>query len=194
MTNKLHTSQKTQEIFNSLGQSLRLQPFILSKLAIALSVRKGQLQANDFKTDNNGLELSRQVIFGDHDLLFKSLIINNEGKVIREDDYFPGLVKAHLDRGAKLLEDEKRYSKDAVKLRELALHQFLKILSQVHFSANDLDVHTSTGFFRKKHKGMCFFHLRKKHILSERLGFHYSAYGFCRSLYLQYKSFEQKLQ
>ena len=38
--------------------------------------------------------------------------INNEGKVIREDDYFPGLVKAHLDRGAKLLEDEKRYSKD----------------------------------------------------------------------------------
>ena len=61
---------------------------------------------------NNGLELSRQVIFGDHDLLFKSLIINNEGKVIREDDYFPGLVKAHLDRGAKLLEDEKRYSKD----------------------------------------------------------------------------------
>ena len=107
MTNKLHTSQKTQEIFNSLGQSLRLQPFILSKLAIALSVRKGQLQADDFKTDNNGLELSRQVIFGDHDLLFKSLIINNEGKVIREDDYFPGLV-----RGAKLLEDEKRYSKD----------------------------------------------------------------------------------
>ena len=76
MTNKLHTSQKTQEIFNSLGQSLRLQPFILSKLAIALSVRKGQLQADDFKTDNNGLELSRQVIFGDHDLLFKSLIIN----------------------------------------------------------------------------------------------------------------------
>ena len=32
--------------------------------------------------------------------------------MIREDDYFPGLVKAHLDRGAKLLEDEKRYSKD----------------------------------------------------------------------------------
>ena len=83
MTNKLHTSQKTQEIFNSLGQSLRLQPFILSKLAIALSVRKGQLQADDFKTDNNGLELSRQVIFGDHDLLFKSLIINNEGKASR---------------------------------------------------------------------------------------------------------------
>ena len=112
MTNKLHTSLKTQEIFSSLGQSLSLQPFILSKLAIALSIRKGTLAPSDFETDNNGLELSRQVIFGDHDLLFRSLIVQNEVKAIREDDYFPDLVKAHLDRGAKLLEDEKRYTKD----------------------------------------------------------------------------------
>ena len=112
MTNKLHTSLKTQEIFSSLGQSLSLQPFILSKLAIALSIRKGALAPSDFETDNNGLELSRQVIFGDHDLLFRSLIVKNEGRAIREEDYFPDLVKAHLDRGAKLLEDEKRYTKD----------------------------------------------------------------------------------
>ena len=38
MTNKLHTSLQTQEIFFSLGQSLGLQPYILSKLAIALSI------------------------------------------------------------------------------------------------------------------------------------------------------------
>ena len=112
MTNKLHTSKETQEIFVSLGKSVSLQPFILSKLAIALSVRSGPLQKKDYTSDNEGLELSRQVIFGDHDLLFKSLIINNEGKTVREDDYFPGLVKAHLDRGARLLKDEKRYSKD----------------------------------------------------------------------------------
>ena len=92
MTNKLHTSLKTQEIFSSLGQSLNLQPFILSKLAIALSIRKGDLTPQDFETDNNGLELSRQVIFGDHDLLFRSLIVKNEGRVVREDDYFPDLV------------------------------------------------------------------------------------------------------
>lgn len=112
MTNKLHTSRRTQNIFVSLGKSVNLQPYILSKLAIALSIRRGQLQSGDYETDNEGLELSRQVIFGDHDLLFKSLIVNNEGRVIREDDYFPTLVKAHLDRGAKLLADEKRYSKD----------------------------------------------------------------------------------
>ena len=66
----------------------------------------------DFNTDNDGLELSRQTIFGDHDLLFKSLIISREDRSINEEEYFPSVVKAHLDRGAKLLEDEKRYTKD----------------------------------------------------------------------------------
>lgn len=112
MTNKLHTSVQTQEIFNTLGQSLNLQPFILSKLAIALSIRKGKISPDDYKTDNDGLELSRQTIFGNHDLLFKSLIIDREGRAINEEEYFPGIVKAHLDRGAQLLEDEKRYTKD----------------------------------------------------------------------------------
>ena len=112
MTNKLHTSVQTQEIFTSLSQSLGLQPFILSKLAIALSVRKGKVLEEDYKTDNDGLELSRQTIFGDHDLLFKSLIINRENRAINEEEYFPAIVKAHLDRGARLLEDEKRYTKD----------------------------------------------------------------------------------
>lgn len=37
MANKLHTSQKNQDIFASLGQSIRLQPYILSKLAIPMS-------------------------------------------------------------------------------------------------------------------------------------------------------------
>ncbi len=112
MTNKLHTSKQTQAIFASLGQSLGLQPFILSKIAIALSIRKGNLESKDFSTDNEGLELSRQTIFGDHDLIFKSLIINGQNRVVNEDEYFPDMVKAHLDRGAKLLEDEKRYTKD----------------------------------------------------------------------------------
>ena len=112
MTNKLHTSKQTQQIFASLGKSLNLPPYILAKLAIALSIREGKLCALDFETNNDGLELSRQTIFGDHDLLFKMTLINTEKRAITEDEYFPGIVKAHLDRGARLLENEKRYSKD----------------------------------------------------------------------------------
>lgn len=112
MTNKLHTSSQTQAIFTSLSQSLGLQPYILSKLAIALSIKKGLLLDKDFQTDNDGLELNRQTIFGDHDLIFKALITNTEGKSLTEEEYFPSMVKAHLDRGAVLLENEKKYSRD----------------------------------------------------------------------------------
>lgn len=112
MTNKLHTSRQTQQIFTNLGQTLNLPPYILSKLSIALSVRAGKLKDVDLVTDNDGLELSRQTIFGDHDLLFKEVIVNTEKKALTEEEYFPTIVKAHLDRGAKLLENEKRYSKD----------------------------------------------------------------------------------
>lgn len=112
MTIKMHTSKKTAEIFEALGQQLGLQPFILAKLSIALSVRKGSLEVADFESDNEGLELNRTTIFGEHDLLFKTLIVNNENRQVCEDEYFPVLVKAHMDRGAKLLQDEKRYSKD----------------------------------------------------------------------------------
>ena len=86
--------------------------FIYRFLKIALSVKYGKLSSKDYNTDNNGLELSRQTIFGDHDLIFKMLIINCESKAMCEDEFFPDAVKAHLDRGAKMLEGEKRYSKD----------------------------------------------------------------------------------
>lgn len=112
MTNKLYTAKQTQEIFSSLGQTLGLQPFILSKLAIALSIKKGRLNDSDYVSDTDGLELNRSTIFGEHDLLFKSLIIHTENRPVREEEYFPNMVKAHLDRGAILLWDEKRYSKD----------------------------------------------------------------------------------
>lgn len=112
MIYKLRTSSSTQEIFAKIGKTSGLQPFALAKIAIALSIKQGALTESDSSTDNNGLELSRQTIFGEHDLMFKCLAICNEGRAIADDEYFPKIVKAHLDRGAKILEGEARYSKN----------------------------------------------------------------------------------
>ena len=112
MIYKLHTSKATQEIFAKIGPNIGLQPFAMSKLAIALSIRQGKLSKDDFQNDNTGLELSRQTIFGDHDVIFKCLIVNEERRKITEEEYFPRIVKAHIDRGAKLLSNEVRYSKN----------------------------------------------------------------------------------
>lgn len=111
MNFKLKTSKETMTIFVNLGNSIHLQPFILAKIAIALSIKNNEcLDENDFSTDNDGLELNRQTITGEYDELFKALIISKINKRLNDDDYFPKYIKAHLDRGAKLLFAEYRYN------------------------------------------------------------------------------------
>ena len=113
MVFKLKTSKETMSIFEEMGLSTRLQPFALAKIAIAMSIRnEKKLTANDFLSDTDGLELNRQTITGEWDELYKSLIEMFEGKHLSDDDYFQKYLKAHLDRGARLIYSEFRYSND----------------------------------------------------------------------------------
>lgn len=99
--------------FEEISASENLQPFALSKLAISMSLKsKRPLEENDFHTDNNGLELNRQTITGEYDALYKSLIELFEKKHINDDDYFQKYLKAHLDRGARMIFSEFKYNKD----------------------------------------------------------------------------------
>lgn len=97
------------DIFTSIGNSQGLQPFALSKIAIALSIHKGALEPEDFGTNTEGLELNRQTIFSEYDTIFKSLVTMTVGEELSDTEFFPRLTKAHLDRGAKLLSNEMRY-------------------------------------------------------------------------------------
>lgn len=107
---RLHTSKRTQEIFDNMYQREYLQPFALAKLSISLALHDGfrYLEKNEL-CDTNGIELNRQTITGENDSLFKALIEMNEGVSIQDEDYFPDYVKAYIDFGAVLLEQEYRY-------------------------------------------------------------------------------------
>ena len=111
MVFKLRTSKETMEIFEELRGSIHLQPFALCKISVSLSIRINKpLEEKDFNTDTNGLELNRQTITGEYDELFKSLIIQDANISLSDEDYFPKYLKAHIDRGAKILLSEFRYS------------------------------------------------------------------------------------
>ena len=111
MVVKLKTSAETMHVFAEIGASMHLQPFALAKIAISLSIRdNSDLLEVDFCTDNEGLELNRQTITGEYDDLFKALIISKNKSNITEEEYFPKYLKAHIDRGAKLLKAEYKYS------------------------------------------------------------------------------------
>ena len=112
---KIRTSKRTMELFEEISASEKLQPFALSKLAISLSLKSDEpLSEADFQTDNLGLELNRQTITGEYDLLYKCLIEMYENCHIDDDEYFQKYLKAHLDRGAKLLHSEFKYSRDFI--------------------------------------------------------------------------------
>ena len=121
MAFKLKTAQRTEEIFNRIEASENLSWPTLIRLALALSMRQGTLVPGEFCTDNWGRELNRQTVTGDEDAMFKCLIQLQENRHISDEEYFPDFVKAHLDRGAELLDREQKYSREfLVHLTDLA--------------------------------------------------------------------------
>ncbi len=115
MVFKIRTSKKTMQYFEEIAASTNYPPFILSKLAITMSIKSGvALEECDFYTDSYGLELNRQTITGEWDNMFKSLIEMFEKKHINDDDYFQMYLKAHLDRGSRLVYSEFKYNSDFV--------------------------------------------------------------------------------
>ena len=111
MVFKLKTSKETMKIFEEIGASIHLQPFALCKIALALSLKDSRcLDEDNFKTDGEGLELNRQTITGEYDDLFKALIISHAENSMSDEEYFPKYMKAHIDRGARYLFSEFKYS------------------------------------------------------------------------------------
>ena len=101
---RLKTSKKTQEIFQELEARTNYKPYTLVKHAIAWSIKENRSVA-DYVSDSDGLDLNRQTITGDNETYFKVLIEQVEGRHLSEEEYFPKYVKAHIDRGSKLLLD-----------------------------------------------------------------------------------------
>ena len=110
---RLKTSKKTEEVFDYIYQREHIQPFALVKISIALALESGFKICDSIENfDSDGLDLNRQTITGENDKLFKALIDLHEGHYIEEDEYFPNYLKQYIDYGAKLLEQEMRYSKN----------------------------------------------------------------------------------
>ena len=113
MAFKIKTSKKTEEIILRLELSHNLPCYTLVKLAMALSLRSEKpLEKSDFKTNTLGRELNRQTITGDADIMYKCLMELYAQKHLSDEEYFPGHVKAHIDRGIVLLDQEARYGDD----------------------------------------------------------------------------------
>lgn len=115
MNFRLKTTSKTATLLKELQSSTGLTPNILSRLAISFSLLIPE-QPDSVNSESNGLEFNRNTLTGEFDFVYKALIRQHANREISEEEYFPNLFNAHLDRGVKLLNTEYKHAGNFNKL------------------------------------------------------------------------------
>lgn len=113
---RLRTSKAAADRLKSLQNSTGLTPNILSRISVSLSLRESNPLNFSGIRDQGGLEFNRNTLTGIYDYVFKALITQYEGRELTDEEYFPDLFYAHLERGVKLLENEYQYAGNYPKL------------------------------------------------------------------------------
>jgi len=125
----LTTSKATADRLKLLQNSTGLTPNILARYAVVLSLKQRK-PINVVIKDSAGLDFNRPTLTGSYDYVFKALIAQAEGREITDEEFFPGLFNAHLERGAILLENEYRYAGNYQKMILNWLEQIPKVAEQ----------------------------------------------------------------
>lgn len=114
MNFRLKTSSSAGEKMLALQTNTGLTWNILARLSISLSLKDPSMPAE--VADRNGLEIHRNALTGELDFVYKTLIKQHAKRNIPEEEYFPDIFNAHLDRGIQLLNNEYRYAGNFEKL------------------------------------------------------------------------------
>jgi len=112
---RLKTSKYVQEALNELKIALNLTPNIIARLAVALSLTINEPVPLK-KVNDDGLEFNRVTLTGRFDHIFKAMIAQHCNREISDEEYFPELFNAHLERGIRLLQSEYKQAGNYEKL------------------------------------------------------------------------------
>ena len=123
MNFRLKTSKGTADRLKQLQGSTGLAPNILARIAVGLSLKDKNLTGDPVKDTNTGLEFNRNTLTGQYDYVFKALITQHAKRAVSDDEYFPDLFNAHLERGTRLLANEYLYAGNYEKLINHLLSQ-----------------------------------------------------------------------
>lgn len=115
MNFRLKTSKYAENNLKQLESVLKFTPNIIARIAVAMSLRIPD-PLGDLKLDHSGQEFNRNTLTGEYDYVFKALIAQHTGREITDDEYFPSLFNAHLERGLRLLVSEYKLAGNSEKL------------------------------------------------------------------------------
>ena len=112
---RLKTSKETEEILLDMKNKHNLTPNVLSRLAVAISLKEEPLTKYYIwirwkKIENTGIEFQRHTLTGENEVLYKVLMENYCQKHLTDEEFFPSHFKFHLENGIKKLKSETEIS------------------------------------------------------------------------------------
>lgn len=137
---KVNTSEKGENILDTLRDFTNLDLSVLAKIAIAVSLKNWDKSINSKqKFDSYGRNLRGINIFGDDALLYYSVLCSINNKQIPDNEFFSGdsLIKDHLENGLLILD---RYYKESGRNK---LNFFERLISDIKIP-KDYEQYTST--------------------------------------------------
>lgn len=123
---RLKTKSDVETILNELTASLGFSTkAAVIRFAIGYSLEKEgdpRFEENESTKYNikiqDGGEYNRYTIMGDDEIIYKAIFETHLGRKIDEEEFFPELLNAHLERGIHLLHSDYRIMKDKNKFLE----------------------------------------------------------------------------
>ncbi|MEH6995725.1 DNA sulfur modification protein DndE [Neobacillus drentensis] len=114
MNFRLKTSKETGEKLVNLQAATGLTWNILSRIAVSLSLKDPSIP--ELVENKTGVDIHRNAMTGENDYIYKALIRQHANRNISDEEYFPDLFNAHLERGIVLLENEYKHAGNYEKL------------------------------------------------------------------------------
>lgn len=114
MNFRLKTSKAAGEKLVSLQATTGLTWNILSRIAVSLSLQDSSMP--ELVENKSGVDIHRNAMTGENDYIYKALIRQHAKRNISDEEYFPDLFNAHLERGIVLLENEYKHAGNYEKL------------------------------------------------------------------------------
>ena len=95
----IRTSVKSMRVFSMLKTPTGLTPNILARFALCMSLKEKSIPNPD-EFNQMGSELSPAVLFGEHEQLYHTLMVNRlDNDKLDVEKYLNTMVRAHINRG-----------------------------------------------------------------------------------------------
>ena len=96
---RLRVSSRSQQLLGGMKTKTGLTPNILARFALCMSIKEKSIPNPD-EFNENGSELTPAVLFGEHEQMYHTLMINRlDNDKLDPETYLNVMTRAHINRG-----------------------------------------------------------------------------------------------